>query len=108
MILDYREYTFRSGRVHLFLELFEKYGLAIQKRILGDFVGMYRTEVGNINTIVHIWKFKNMQDFQERRRKLSEDPDFKSYVLKVRELDITEHQETRILSPLPFSPDYEP
>ena len=102
MIIDYRAYTFRPGTVPTFLKMFEEEGMEVQKRILGHFVGMFRTEVGNVNEVIHMWAYENSQEREKRRAELFQDPGFDAYVRKVRELIV--NQDVRILVPPAFSP----
>ncbi|MCZ6728884.1 MAG: NIPSNAP family protein [SAR324 cluster bacterium] len=101
MIVDYRAYTFKPGTVPIFLEMFQKEGLEVQKRILGNFLGIYRTEVGNVNEVIHMWGYENMAERERRRSLLFQDPEFMSYVKKAREL-ITA-QDVRILVQAPMT-----
>lgn len=106
MIVDYRAYTFKPGTVQTFLEMFEKDGLEVQLRILGNFLGMYRTEVGNMNEVIHLWGYDSVAERERRRGLLYQDPGFMAYVKRAREL-IT-HQDVRILVPAACSPTYPP
>ncbi|MCH8074877.1 MAG: NIPSNAP family protein [SAR324 cluster bacterium] len=101
MIVDYRAYTFKPGTVPIFLEMFEKEGLEVQKRILGNFLGIYRTEVGNVNEVIHMWGYENMAERERRRALLFQDAGFLDYVKRVREM-ITA-QDVRILVAVPIS-----
>ena len=101
MIVDYRAYTFKPGTVPVFLDMFEKEGLEVQKRILGNFLGIYRTEVGNVNEVIHMWGYENMAERERRRALLFQDAGFLDYVKRAREL-ITA-QEVRILVASPIS-----
>ena len=103
MIVDYRAYTFKPGTVPVFLEMFEKEGLEVQKKILGNFLGIYRTEVGNINEVIHMWGYESVAERERRRALLFQDPGFLAYVKKAREL-IT-GQDVRILVGMPYNPD---
>jgi hypothetical protein len=58
MIVDHRTYELQPGRLPDFLALYEKEGLPVQKKHLGNLVGFFTTEVGNVNEIVHIWATK--------------------------------------------------
>lgn len=102
MIIDYRAYTFKTGTVPTFLKMFEAEGMEVQKKILGHFVGMFRTEIGNVNEVIHMWAYENTMEREKRRAALAQDPGFDAYVRKAREL-IT-HQDIRILVPPAFSP----
>ncbi len=54
IVVDFRAYTLKVGSVAAFLELFQKEGLEPQQRILINFMGLYRTELGDVNQIIMI------------------------------------------------------
>jgi hypothetical protein len=62
--------------------------------------GYYTTEVGELNQIVHLWAYADLNERAERRAQLLADPGFKAYVAKM--LPLLQRQETRILRPAPF------
>jgi NIPSNAP len=100
MIVEQRTYTTLPGRVRDYLALYETEGLAIQKRILGRLVGYYRSEIGDLNQIVHLWAYSDLDERLQRRAVLLADPGFKAYVQKM--LPLLARQESRILVPAPF------
>jgi hypothetical protein len=100
MIVEQRTYTTHPGKVRDYLSLYETEGLAIQKRILGRLVGYYRSEVGDLNQIVHLWAYADLVERQQRRADLLADPGFKAYVQKM--LPLLVRQDSRILVPAPF------
>jgi hypothetical protein len=102
MIVDYRAYTLESGAVARFMELFEKEGLEPQVRILGNFLGIYRTEVGNVNEIIMMFAYEDAAERQRRRDQLFQDPAFQAYLQKVRPM--LRHQEVRLLVPSKCNP----
>ncbi len=104
MVIDYRAYTFKPGTVPTFLELFERVGLPIQNRILGTqaFVGIYRTEIGNVNEVIHMWRYTDVAERAAKRALLYKDAEFMDYVAKVRE--IMTHQDVRLLVPSECNP----
>lgn len=102
MIVDYRAYTLASGTVAQFMELFETEGLEPQLRICGNFLGLYRTEIGNINQIIMMFAYENALERQQRRDRLFKDPAFLSYLQKVRPL--LRDQEVRMLVPSRCNP----
>lgn len=101
MIVDFRAYTFKPGTVQTFLEMFEKEGLPIQKRILGEFLGLYRTEVGDINEVIHMFGYESLADREQRRALLFQDPDFMAYVKKAREIITAQHVRILVKSDIP-------
>lgn len=102
MIVEERIYSLQIGAVPKYLELYEAEGLAIQRPILGRMVGYFSSDIGALHQIVHLWAYKDMAERAERRAKLTSDPGWKTYVLKIRPLQIS--QENKILIPAPFSP----
>jgi hypothetical protein len=103
MVVDFRQYTLKVGAVQTFLELFEKEGLEPQRRILGNFLGLYRTEIGpNINQIIMMFGYADAGERERRRAALYKDPAFAAYLVKARELIAA--QEVRLLVPAPCSP----
>ena len=102
MVIDHRTYTLHIGTVATFMDLFEKEGLEPQVRILGNFMGLFRTEIGNINQIIMMFGFEDAGDRQRRRDRLYLDPAFQSYLMKVRPL--LKEQEVRLLTPSKCNP----
>ena len=103
MFIDYRAYTLKTGTVPLFLKLFDAEGRDVLKRILGNFIGMFRQEVGNPNQVIHMWGYKSLDERQRRRAECAADPDFQAYVKKAREFIVA--QDVRILAPEAGTPD---
>lgn len=100
MLVEQRTYTTHPGKVRDYLALYEAEGLPIQRRILGRMVGYYRSEVGPLNQVVHLWAYVDLNEREQRRAALLADPAFKAYVQKMMPLLVS--QESRILVPAPF------
>ncbi|TAK81666.1 MAG: NIPSNAP family protein [Betaproteobacteria bacterium] len=106
MVVDFRQYTLKVGAVQPFLDLFQAEGLEPQKRILGNFIGLYRTEIGpEINQIVMMFGYADAGERERRRAALYADPAFAAYLKKARELIVA--QEVRLLAPAPCNPRIE-
>lgn len=106
MVIDFRAYTLKVGAVQTFLDLFEKEGLEPQRRVLGNFMGLYRTEIGpNINQIIMMFGYADAGERERRRAALYQDPAFDTYLKKAREL-ITA-QDVRLLVAAPCNPRIE-
>ncbi len=100
MIVEERMYTMHVHKVPEFLALYEKEGLPVAKRHLGNLVGFYINEVGTQNMIVHMWAYESYEDRERRRAALMADPAWEAYRVK-NEVHIV-HQETRIMRPAAF------
>jgi hypothetical protein len=102
VIVEERIYTLEVGKVPEYLRLYEAEGLAIQRPILGNLIGYFSSEIGDLNLIVHLWGYDSFEERTRRRGELLANEDWKAYVEKVRPFILT--QENRILIPAPFSP----
>lgn len=104
MIFDHRTYVCRPGKVKAHIALYEKMGLKPQTRILGNLVFYATTEVGDVNSYVHIWGYKDMADRTARRAALWQDPEWLAYAAESGKLDALVSQENKILIAAPFMP----
>lgn len=64
---------------------------------LGEPLGVYSVDVGELNTLVYLWGFADLADRADRRRRLAADPDFAGFRREVRHLMV--NQSNRILLP---------
>lgn len=101
MIIEERIYTFHPGKIPAFMAEYESVR-DLQVRTLGRMVGYFTSEFGAQNQTVHLWAYDSLADRQERRARLSAEPEWRAFLAKV--LPMIQHQENRILAPLPFSP----
>jgi hypothetical protein len=102
MIVEQRIYTIKPGLVPQYLELYEAEGLAVQSRILGNLIGYYSAEVGELSQIIHMWGYKDMNDRTVRRAELYGDPEWQAVVTRL--FEMIDRMENRILIPTKFSP----
>ena len=102
MIYEERVYTIAPGRIDEFIDNYEAMGLPIQLEAVGHLVGFFRTEIGGLNKVVHIWGYESLDDRQKRRARLAAHPDWPKYLAV--NLPLIVDQENRILVPAPFSP----
>jgi hypothetical protein len=102
MIIEQRVYTIKLGTAPVYFSNYEKAGLAVQRRVLGNLVGYYVSDIGTLNQVVHQWAYENYGDREQRRAALYKDPEWLAYLGKSRELALVEKQETSILVAAPF------
>ena len=102
MVVDCRIYTIRVGMVQTFLDMFQNEGLEPQQRILGNFMGLYRTEIGDVNQIMMMFGYADAGERERRRAALYRDPAFAAYLKKAREL--IKRQDERLLVAAPCNP----
>ena len=101
MIYEQRTYTLKPGTVPQFLELFEKEVKPIITKYL-NLVGFWYTEMGELNQVVHLWAFEDLNQRAEQRAQFMADPDMAKILPQIREIEV--HQENKILVPAAFSP----
>jgi hypothetical protein len=102
MIVEERTYTLKPGTVHMYYEDYSPRGLAIQTRILGNLIGYFHTEIGELNKVVHLWGYDSLAEREKRRIALFQDKEWLDYLKQ--SPDIVTFMESRILVPAPFSP----
>jgi NIPSNAP len=102
MIVEERVYTLQVGRVAPFLKYYEANGLPIQKRILGNLIGYFFTEIGTLNQVIQLWGYADLADRTRRRAELAADASWAEYLKN--QPPVVVSQENRILTPAPFSP----
>jgi hypothetical protein len=102
VIVEERTYTLKPGTVHQYYADYEAGGLAIQTRILGNLIGYFHTEIGQLNKVVHLWGYDSLAEREKRRAALFADQAWLDYLKQ--SPDIVVEMESRILVPAPFSP----
>ena len=102
MIVEERTYTVKPGTVRQYYDDYNPRGLKIQERVLGNLIGYFHTEIGELNKIVHLWGYESLAEREKRRAALAADPEWLAYLQQAP--DIIVAMESRILVPAPFSP----
>ena len=62
MIVEQRTYTTHPGKWREYLALYEQEGLQIQRQILGRMVGYYYSDIGDLNQVVHLWAYEDLNE----------------------------------------------
>lgn len=102
MYFEVRTYTIRPGLLKGYMSHFEKIGLPILQRY-AELVGYWYTDVGELNQVIHIWRYESLDQRAGQRKKLYEDPDWQSNFLP-EAMRMLEKQENRIMLAASFSP----
>ena len=97
MFVEQRIYSLVPGGTAEYIRIYEECGRAIQERILGEMLGYYTRDIGELNQLVYLWAFTSMDERTRRRIELAADPDFKIFRGKIRHLVLK--QESSILIP---------
>lgn len=104
MIVEMRTYTVKPLRTNDFLQLYERAALPLQKKYLGNLIGFFVSEIGALNQVVHLWGFDSLADREQLRYQMEQDPGWDLYRNALRDLDVIQQQETKILKSTAFSP----
>jgi hypothetical protein len=102
MIYEERDYRIKAGTLKTFVDHYEASGLEIQKKHLGTFIGYFVSEIGELNHVVALWAYRDLNDRLARRAAMMADPDWQAYLKLVDGL--IDLQNSRILLPTGFSP----
>ena len=100
MLVEERMYTLQVGKAAEYFRNYEEFGLKIQLKHLPDMVGYYVTEVGELNKVIHLWAYDDLNDRERRRAAMQADPEWQAYLVKNRPFMLS--QETRIMKCAPF------
>ena len=101
MIVEMRTYNIKIGKTKEFINIYNNDIRETHIKILGNQIGFFYTEFGQLNQVIHLYGYINYEDRTNRRKILSENDDFKNYALKVSGLLLT--QTSQILIPTDFS-----
>ena len=102
MIFDHRTYTCRPGTIKKQLALYAEFGYPAQTRHLGAPFLYATTEVGDVNSFVHVWAHESAADRATKRAALQADPEWNAYLAKSAEAGYLTGQENKLLTAAPF------
>jgi NIPSNAP len=102
LIVEERSYHVLTGKLPEVVRLYTEEGTAVQQEILGNLVGAFTVDVGDVSTIVHLWGYDSYAERERRRAQLQADERWKAFLAKIQPLIHT--QKTRMLLPTPYSP----
>ena len=80
----------------------DRHGWGPQTRHLGQPIVYAVTEVGNVNTYVHIWAYSDITDRATKREAMQADPNWQKYLTLSGEAGYLIAQDNRILVSAPF------
>jgi hypothetical protein len=98
MIVEERIYSMVPGGVPRYVELWKEFGREAQVDCLGEPLGVYTCEVGDLNTLTYMWRYESIEERATRRARLQQDKRFAAFRTQVRDLIVQQHN--RILVPV--------
>ena len=102
MIVEERTYHIFTGKLREAVRLYDSEGTAIQQEILGNLLGAFTVDVGDLSSLVQLWGYDDYGERERRRAELQADERWQTFLGKIQPLIHT--QWNRILVPTPFSP----
>ena len=101
MIFEMRTYLMKPGSIP---EVEKRWAAALPERLkLSPLAGFWRTEVGSLNQIIHVWPYKDLNERDTIRAKAVQmgiwPPKAAEFILEM---------ESKILHSAPFSPNFQP
>ena len=101
MIYEMRTYTLRAGSVP---EFEKRFGDVIAYREkYSPLAAFWHTEIGPLNQVIHVWPYADLAERARIRAEAMKDPNWPP---KTREFVLA--QESKLLTPAPFSPPLDP
>jgi len=100
MYVEERIYRLHAGKAAEYFKNYEEFGLKVQLKHLPNLVGYYATEIGELNMVVHLWAYEDLDERDRRRGALQADPEWQAYVPRNRPFYIS--QESRVMKCAPF------
>jgi NIPSNAP protein len=102
LIVEERTYHVFTGKLPDVVRMYAEEGTAIQQEHLGNLVGAYTVDVGDVSSIVHLWGYESYAERERRRALLQADQRWKDFLPRLQPMIHT--QRTRILIPTSYSP----
>ncbi|WP_415718344.1 NIPSNAP family protein [Maridesulfovibrio sp.] len=102
MYFEMRTYTIHPGMLPTYMKLFEEVGLPIIEKY-AELVGYWYTDIGELNQVVHLWRYESLDQRTVRRKNLYEDNDWQTKFLPDA-MQMLEKQENKIMLAANFSP----
>ena len=102
MIVEERTYHVHTGKLAEIVGLYADEGTEVQQEHLGNLIGVFTVDVGDVSSIVHLWAYDSYAERERRRALLQADQRWKDFLPRLQPLIHT--QRTRILLPTSYSP----
>ncbi len=98
MLVEMRTYNIKVGKLKTFISIYDQDIRKTHIEILGNQLGFFSSEIGELNQVIHLYGFNSYEDRINRRKKLYENKDFINYVLKVADLIISQKSQILLLT----------
>jgi len=104
MFLEQRIYTAHPGKLPLWLKAYSEIGGPASSRTLTPLIGMFTVEFGQINRVLFVRGFDDIDAREPGLARRDADPDWQRFIAETRPLNALAAQEAKLLKTVPFSP----
>ena len=104
MYFELSTYTLDPLKMAAWLALYQRHALAGQSEHLGNLVGFFTSEFGEVNQVVHLWGYASLDERMQRRTAMAADPRWAEFSKRNRELGAVLRLQSRLMRPTGFSP----
>ncbi|MDD2130477.1 NIPSNAP family protein [Pseudomonas sp. 17391] len=104
MYFELRTYTLDPLKMADWLALYQSHALAVQSEHLGNLVGFFTSEFGEVNQVVHLWGYASLDERMQRRAAMAADPRWAEFSKRNRKLGAVLRLQSRLMRPTGFSP----
>ena len=80
MIVEERTYHVYTGKLAEVVRLYAEEGTELQQRHLGNLVGAFTVDIGDLSSIVQMWGYESLDERARRRAALQADAAWKSFL----------------------------
>ena len=86
MLIEERNYVLQGDYTPgMYFEVYRQTGAQeLQKKVLGNLLGAFVTEIGELNALVHLWGYDSFEERARRRALLAAEPVWQDYLVKIR------------------------
>lgn len=95
MIIDHRTYQIVPRKMPEYMKAFMGMCVPINRKHFGPEVGIFVSEVGPQNQLIHMWRYEDYADFERKRKARDADPDWPAYLKATEGLLVS--QETKLI-----------
>ena len=101
-LYEFRTYTLHVGKTAELEQVYAEYGWPMLARYADRLVGYFLPEIGNMNQMIHIWRFQDEAERKAHWAAMYGDPDFMAFASRLRPL--LQSQENRLMRHAPWGP----
>ena len=104
MYIEQRIYTANPGKLPAWLKNYEEIGGPASAKHMGPLLGMFTVEIGQINRVVFLRGFDDIDDREKGLIAREADPDWARFRAENAKLGALMIQESKLMKPTPWSP----